>query len=96
MGPLLFILYINDIGNASEYLHSILFADDSNFYISHSDINYLLPLMNKEINKIQKWIAANKLTLNLSKTHYMIFHRKESAINFGAIDYRGNYSGTSV
>ena len=76
LGPLLFILYINDIVNTSQHLKYVLFADDSNFYISHTDINYLLTLMNQEMDKVRAWIIANKLTLNISKTHYIIFHRR--------------------
>ena len=81
LGPLLFVLYINDIVNTSEYLRYILFADDSNFYISHTNINYLLTLMNQEMDKIQKWVITNKLTINISKTHYMIFHRRKLPLN---------------
>lgn len=76
MGPLLFLLYINDIVRASQILKFILFADDSNSYISHSDIKLLLSLINQELDKVRTWIISNKLTLNRVKTHYIIFHRK--------------------
>ena len=76
LGPLLFLFYINDISNASNFLKCILFADDSNFYASHADINLLLSRMNEEMKNIHTWITSNKLTINLVKTHYVIFHRK--------------------
>ena len=83
LGPLLFLIYINDIVNASNILKCILFADDSNFYSSHIDINFLLSRMNEELKKIHTWIIANKLTINLVKTHYVIFHRKKLPSNLG-------------
>jgi len=41
LGPLLFLLYINDSVNASKFLHLILFADDTNIFLHHSDLNIL-------------------------------------------------------
>ena len=75
LGPLLFLIYINDMINSSKLLKYILFADDSTLYASHSDLNYLVNLVNKEIKKVKNWIQTNKLTLNVKKTHYMIFAR---------------------
>ena len=89
LGPLLFLIYINDIVKASEYLKCILFADDSNFYASHSDINTLLSHMNNELNKVHNWISSNKLTLNIAKTHYVIFHRKRIPSNLTSLDIGG-------
>ena len=75
LGPLLFLIYINDMINSSKLLKYILFADDSTLYASHSDLNYLVNLINEEIKHVHNWIQANKLTLNVKKTHYMIFAR---------------------
>ncbi|MEE9189443.1 MAG: reverse transcriptase family protein [Candidatus Neomarinimicrobiota bacterium] len=73
LGPLLFILYINDISNSSNILNFILFADDTNVF--HSDPNpvSLSNTVNTELQKVMKWFAVNKLSINLKKTHYMVF-----------------------
>ena len=67
-----FILYVNDLNNAS-ILHVILFADDTNLFISHNDLVYLINTLNTELNKLSTWFAANRLSLNLSKTNFMVF-----------------------
>ena len=73
LGPLLFILYINDFQYASDVVSVILFADDSNIFLSHKDPKTLLNTINTELHKITTWIHANKLSLNLKKTNYMLF-----------------------
>ena len=78
LGPILFLIYINDIVNSSNILKFILFADDSNLYASHADLNSLISLMNSELDNVGNWIVSNKLTMNLSKTHYLIFHRNKA------------------
>lgn len=74
-GPVSFLIYINDIVNASSLLHYVLFADDSNLYASHSDLHSLLSIMNEELDSVMNWTVCNKMTLILGKTHYLIFHR---------------------
>ena len=73
LGPLLFILYINDLQNSSQILSFICFADDTNLFLSHRNPNTLLNLMNNELQLVQSWIHANKLSLNIEKTNYMLF-----------------------
>ena len=73
LGPLLFILYINDLQNSSQILSFIFFADDSNLFLSHRDPHTLIDTMNNELKLVQAWIHANKLSLNVDKTHYMLF-----------------------
>ena len=85
LGPLLFLIYINDIVNVSNFVKCILFADDSKLYSSHFDINVLLSRMNEELKKIHTWIIVNKLTVNLVKTHYVIFHRKRLPSNLDTL-----------
>ena len=76
LGPLLFVIYINDIIYSSQHLKFVLFADDSNLYASHDDLPSLIALVNRELELVRQWVVANKLTLNLKKTHYMVFHRR--------------------
>ena len=77
LGPLLFLLYINDLAHVSTKLFSLLFADDSNLFISGNDINEMINTMNNEMIKIMKWLHVNRLSLNLKKTHFIIFRKKD-------------------
>ena len=73
LGPLLFILYINDFVNSTTLLHKIIFADDTNLFTSHSDPLILQDTVNTELTKVDTWFRCNKLSLNISKTNYIIF-----------------------
>ena len=73
LGPLLFLIYINDISKCSDILSMILFADDTNLFFSHKDIDILQETMNNELEKITTWLCTNKLSLNIKKTHFIIF-----------------------
>ena len=56
-------------------MHTILFADDTTILIESDHVSTALKLMNKELQKLNTWLTANKLSLNISKTHYMVFDR---------------------
>ena len=75
LGPLLFLLYINDLANVSEKIFSLLFADDSNLFLSGKNPDQLIQQMNIEVSKIIDWLNINKLSLNVKKTHFIIFRR---------------------
>ena len=75
LGPLFFLAYMNDIYNASQLLYNILYADDTCIYLSGNELSKLIKSMNSEIKLISDWLKANKLTLNIDKTYYMVFHR---------------------
>ena len=81
LGPLLFLLYINDLAAVSNELFSILFADDSNMFIIGKDINVLCDQMNIALKNVQEWLFCNKLSLNVLKTHYMIFTAKRKVVD---------------
>ena len=72
LGPLLFILYINDITNTATLLDFILFADDTTILFSTNDIVSQIPLINRELLEVSNWFKANKLSVNATKTNYMI------------------------
>ena len=78
LGPLLFLIYINDLPNVSSILHFVLFADDSNIFVSHKSYDELFRILNENIVLVSEWFRANKLSLNLTKTNYILFcsHRK--------------------
>ena len=74
LGPLLFLLYVNDLYMASNVIKPIMFADDTNLFFSHKNIKELFKTMNQELINIQQWFNANKLSLNIKKTKYSFFH----------------------
>lgn len=76
LGPLLFLLYINDIVNISTSLLPILFADDTNLFLRGSNVDDLFATVNCEMKKLLEWVNVNKLSLNITKTQYMIFKNK--------------------
>ena len=75
LGPLFFLLYINNLPNVSEKLFAILFADDTSVFLEGKDLAEITNTLNAEHAKLTVWLSANKLTLNTSKSHFMIFHR---------------------
>ncbi len=72
-GPLLFLIYINDLSQVSNKHFAVLFADDSNMFITGKNILELAKSMNEELQKVSQWLKTNKLSLNIPKTHYMVF-----------------------
>lgn len=73
LGPLLFILFINDMYKVSEKIYPILFADDSNIFIQGKNLSNITAILNEELSKINLWIQANKLSLNIDKTKFILF-----------------------
>ena len=74
LGPLLFLLYINDLPNVSDVLNFYLFADDTNIYYESDSLQDLEKTINKELKKLHLWLNINRLSLNIDKTNYIIFH----------------------
>ena len=83
LGPLLFLLYVNDLPNCLDQAEPSMFADDTNISTSAGSVEKLETQLNIELDKIYRWLVANKLTLNVSKTEYMIIG---SCHNLGKID----------
>ena len=81
LGPLLFILYINDLSNISEFVKAILFADDSTIIKSDQILTKLGEEMTKEFALISDWLNANKLSLNVLKTKYVVFCSRQKNDN---------------
>ena len=74
LGPLLFLIYINDLQNISNDFKTILFADETNIIFNSDSLGKLNVKMNKELEKLNKWLCANKLTLNLKKSNFILFN----------------------
>ena len=90
LGPLLFLLYINDLANVSDVIKFILFADDSNIFFHSKNPDDLIDMANAEIPKILNWLATNRLTLNVKKTHFVIFRNPGKAVNLTKTLYIDN------
>ena len=73
LGPLLFLIYINDLPRVSCVFTMLMYADDTTFYCNINDANSDI-ILNNELCKISDWLSSNKLPLNVKKTKYMVFH----------------------
>ena len=69
LGPLLFLLYINDICNVSNEIYCILFADDTDIFATGRNLTELTNMLNTELAKINQWIQCNRLYLNIEQTN---------------------------
>ena len=74
LGPLLFLIYINDLPNISNKLNIFLFADDTNIYFESNDLLNVENTVNEELKKSKLWLNINRLSLNISKTNFVTFH----------------------
>ena len=85
LGPLLFLIYMNDIETVSPLFQTILYADDTTLTSTMCCFNDFSidrsAAINAEIDKITDWLCANKLSLNVRKTKYMIFHSPHKSLN---------------
>ena len=77
LGPLIFLIFNNDIYLNLQFTNSILFADDTTLYYSHKNLKYLKWCIEEDLKILQDWFHANKLTLNLGKTVAMLFNRRQ-------------------
>ena len=78
LGPLLFLIYINDLPNVSNFFVK-LFVDDTFLSISYQNLAELRTIANKELKKNYNWLVANKLTRNIGKSKFMIISRRRDS-----------------
>ena len=79
LGPLLFILYINDLRNVSNALGHIIFANDTNLFVSDKSVNTLFTKAILELEKMNEWFKTNKLSLNTKES--ALFRYRKSIQN---------------
>ena len=90
LGPLLFMLYIKYLANVLDVLFPILFADDTSVYTEADKESDLIKTLNEELAKLNIWLKANKLTIDIAKSQYMGFYqdrRKSNLCNRFSIIY---------
>ena len=87
LGPLLFIIYINDLCNASKLFKMNIYADDTTLY-STLDVfgNYISKNSNLELTKAADWLKLNKLSINIKKSKFMVFHMPQKQVNIPNIE----------
>ena len=73
LGPILFLIYINDLATVCKHTFPLLYADDTNLFKNGKDLSEIVHLINDELLEIAMWLKVNKLSLNIKKTHYMLF-----------------------
>lgn len=93
LGPLLFVIYINDIPNISKFAKFILYADDANIIITGDNFCEIMSLFEELAQNLVKWVGVNGLALNLKKTNYMIFSR---ARNLDTGQFNPRIAGTLI
>ena len=82
LGPILFLLYINDFHHCSKVFDFHLFADDTNLFCKHKNLTSLQATINNELSNVNSWLCANKLSLNIEKTSFLIFHPPQRKVTF--------------
>ena len=81
LGPLLFLVFCNDLQLNLHHLKTVQFADNTTLYISHDNLNYLEFCINDDLTRIEDWFRANKLTLNSDKTVAIVFQHNTKRMN---------------
>ena len=89
LGPLLFIIYMNDVSSSTNFFHFIIYADDTNLISSittpGASLRRYSAVTNWELDKIRVWLAVNKLSLNVLKTKFLVFRTKNKHIDLESI-----------
>ena len=75
LGPLLFLIYINDLYRSVKFSSTYHFADDTNLLSIGNNIHSLQSKLNRDLNSLYKWLLANKISLNAAKTELIIFRK---------------------
>ena len=93
IGPILFLIYINDLPHVSDKLSATLYADDTNFSLTDSNYDAMVPTLNAELSKVYDWTVANRLTINVNKTELLLFSNRTTNHNDNQIILNGNSIG---
>ena len=80
LGPLLFLIYNNDLPCAAPALFSIFYADDTDMFTSSTDLLELQNIVNENLTQVSDWLQTNRLSINVKKTHVMIWTPKSKSL----------------
>ena len=91
LGPLPFLIYIyiNDLPMVSDVFNMLMYADDTTLYCN-IDQNVSEEVINNKLSKVSQWLAANKLSINVTKTKYMVFHLHKKVVTYPDLQLNGN------
>ena len=81
LGPLLFLIYINDLPNVTPIFHMLMYADDTTLCCNLNGVKSNVTI-NNELSKISECLSSNKLSLNIKKTKYIVFHTAQRRVNY--------------
>ena len=82
LGPLLFLIYINALHKSIKFCTTRHFADDTNMLIKNKSLKQLQKHLNLDLRTLNNWLKANKISLNASKTKFIIFRHPNKKINY--------------
>ena len=82
LGPLLFLIYINDLHTAIKYCTTRHFADDTNLLIKNKSLKQMKKHVNLDLRNLCKWLKSNKISLNASKTELLVFRHPNKELNY--------------
>jgi hypothetical protein len=90
LGPLLFLIYMNDLARATDHFHMINFADDTALVSTLQSSNNLeIQQTETELSKVSSWLEANKMLINVGKTKAMVFHTPRKSVPKPVIKLKG-------
>ena len=96
LGPLLFILYVNDFRNCLDFSTNVSFADDTNIFITGKNIQSVYSKTNLELKNIDEWMTAKKLTVNSAKTKYLLFTPRKSNYSVSNTSFEVHFRNNTI
>ena len=89
LGSLLFLIYINDLPMISDVFNMLMYADDTTLYCN-IDQTVSEEVINNELSNVGQWLVANKLSINVTKTKYMVFHLHKKVVTYPDLQINSN------
>ena len=89
LGPLIFLIFVNDLHLYLQHSECVQFVDDTTLVFAHRNLRYLHFSIECELISIQDWFNANKLTLNVEKSSYLLYHNQKQLVSNFKIELNG-------